>query len=102
MRIKKSGYNTKVSKLLKNKTILVSGGAGSIGSALIKKLLEYPVNQVRILDIDEHALFRLKHAVNDSRLRMLLGSILDKDRIQMAGNNADIIIHTAAIKNIEI
>ena len=102
MRIKKSGYNTKVSKLLKNKKILVSGGAGSIGSALIKKLLEYPVNQVRVLDIDEHALFRLKHAVKDSRLRMLLGSILDKDRIQMAGNNADIIIHTAAIKNIEI
>ena len=102
MRIKKSGYNTKVSKLLKNKKILVSGGAGSIGSALIKKLLEYPVNQVRVLYIDEHALFRLKHAINDSRLRMLLGSILDKDRIQMAGNNADIIIHTAAIKNIEI
>ena len=57
MRIKKSGYNTKVSKLLKNKKILVSGGAGSIGSALIKKLLEYTVNQVRVLDIDELALF---------------------------------------------
>ena len=102
MRMKKSGYNTKVSKLLENKKILVSGGAGSIGSALIKKLLEYPVNQVRVLDIDEHALFRLKHAVKDSRLRMLLGSILDKDRIQMAGNNADIVFHVAAIKNIEI
>ena len=102
MRMKKPNYDPKITKFLKNKKILVSGGAGSIGSALIKNLLEYSVNQIRVLDIDEHALFKLKHAVNDSRLRMLLGSILDKDRIQMAGNDVDIIIHTAAIKNIEI
>lgn len=87
---------------LKNKTILITGGAGSVGSALAKKLLEYPVRTVRVLDIDEHALFRLKRRVNDARLRLLLGSILDKDRIEMAGNDADIIFHTAAIKNIEI
>jgi len=87
---------------LKNKTILITGGAGSVGSSLASKLLEYPVRTVRVLDIDEHALFRLKRRVNDVRLRLLLGSILDKDRIEMAGNDADIIFHTAAIKNIEI
>ena len=87
---------------LKNKTVLITGGAGSVGSALTKKILEYPVRTVRVLDIDEHALFRLKRRINDTRLRLLLGSILDKDRIEMAGNDADIIFHTAAIKNIEI
>ncbi len=91
-----------LTKALKNKIILVTGGAGSIGSALTEKILSYPVQSVRILDINEHALFKLKHKLNDPRLRMLLGSILDKDRIEMAGNDADIIIHTAAIKNIEI
>ena len=98
----KKNISKKISNELKNKTVLVTGGAGSIGSHLVKKILDYPVKSVRVLDIDEHALFKLKHAVNDSRLRMLLGSILDKDRIQMAGNDVDIIIHTAAIKNIEI
>ena len=91
-----------LTKELKNKVILVTGGAGSIGSALVERILSYPVKSVRILDIDEHALFKLKRKLNDSRLRMLLGNILDKDRIEMAGKDADIIIHTAAIKNIEI
>ena len=90
------------SRELRNKTILVTGGAGSIGSHLTKKLLEYPIKAIRVLDIDEHALFRLGRAIKDPRLRLLLGSILDKERLEMAGKNVDIIIHMAAIKNIEI
>jgi len=89
-------------KELKNKVILVTGGAGSVGSALVIKILEYPVKQVRVLDIDEHALFILSHSIEDSRLRLLLGSISDKERIEMAGKDIDIVIHIAAIKNIEI
>src|SRR5579864_1760077 len=89
-------------KELKDKTVLITGGAGSLGSALTKKILEYPVKSVRVLDIDEHALFRLSRSIKDKRLRLLLGSVLDKERIEMAGNQADIILHLAAIKNIEI
>ncbi len=91
-----------ISKELKNKTVLVTGGAGSVGSVLVKKILEFPVKSVRVLDIDEHALFKLNRSLNDPRLRLLLGSITDKDRMEMAGNQADIILHLAAIKNIEI
>jgi len=96
----------KISKLLlnelKNKSFLITGGAGSVGSYLTKKILEYPVKQVRVIDIDEHALFKLNRAVKDPRLRLLLGSIEDKERLFMAGNNVDVVIHAAAIKNIEI
>ena len=100
--MKKQISQTQISKILKNKKILVSGGAGSVGTTLIKKLLEYPVDSIRVLDINEHALFELKHEITDPRLRLLLGSILDKERIEMAGKNVDIVFHTAAIKNIEI
>jgi FlaA1/EpsC-like NDP-sugar epimerase len=99
--MKKQISQTKISKILKNKKILVSGG-GSIGSKLVEKLLEYPISSIRVLDVNEHTLFELKHQINDPRLRLLLGSILDKERIEMAGKNVDIIFHTAAIKNIEI
>lgn len=94
--------NPLVTKELKNKTILITGGAGSIGSHLTKRILDYPVKSVRVLDIDEHALFKLGRKINDERLRPLLGSILDNERIELAGKNVDIILHTAAIKNIEI
>jgi len=93
---------TILTKELKNKTILITGGAGSIGLVLVKKILEFPVKTVRVLDIDEHALFKLNKKVNDKRVRLLLGSITDKERIEMAGYNVDIILHLAAIKNIEI
>jgi len=100
--MKNSKFETSIRKELQNKTILISGGAGSIGSALAKKILKYPVKSVRILDINEHALFKLKREINNPKLRLLLGSILDKERIEMASFGADIIIHTAAVKNIEI
>jgi len=99
---KKSASSNSITKELKGKTVLVTGGAGSIGSELVKKLLTYPVKSVRVLDIDEHSLFTLSRAIADQRLRPLLGSILDQERIEMAGNNADIVFHVAAIKNIEI
>ncbi|MEW6044608.1 MAG: SDR family NAD(P)-dependent oxidoreductase [Thermoproteota archaeon] len=89
-------------KELKNKSILVTGGAGSIGSVLVEKLLEYPVHSVRVLDIDEYALAKLSKRVKDSRLRILLGNILNQDRLDMAGDGIDIVFHAAAIKNIEI
>lgn len=91
-----------ITKELKNKTVLITGGAGSVGSVLTKQILSYPVKSVRVLDIDEHALFLLRRRIKDKRLRLLLGNILDKERIEMAFKNADVIIHTAAIKNIEI
>ena len=94
--------NAIITKELRNKTVLITGGAGSIGSHLTKRILDYPVKSLRVLDIDEHALFKLGRAIKDKRLRLLLGSILDSERIELAGQNVDIIFHTAAIKNIEI
>lgn len=98
----KSKVKSLLKKDLKNKVVLITGGAGSIGSELAERILEYPIKSLRVLDIDEHALFKLSRKVKDKRVRTLLGSILDKERVDMASSNVDIIIHTAAIKNIEI
>ena len=102
MRVTKKILNQKLVKELKNKTVLVTGGAGSLGSELSKKLLDYPIKTLRVLDINEHSLFKLNRQIKDKRLRLLLGDVLDNERIIMAGKNVDIIIHTAAVKNIEI
>jgi len=98
----KKEFSNKISKLLKNKIVLITGGSGSVGSALVEKILEFPVKQIRVMDINEHALFQVKRKLNDSRLRILFGSIVDKERLEIAGKNVDIVIHAAALKNIEI
>ncbi|MCV0410543.1 SDR family NAD(P)-dependent oxidoreductase [Nitrosopumilus sp.] len=100
--MKKTVNKTQLSKLLKNKVVLITGGAGSLGSAIAKELLNYPVKSIRVFDNNEHALFKLKRSLTDPRVRFLLGTILDKDRIELAGFGVDVVIHTAALKNIEI
>lgn len=101
-KLKKQSLKAQLEREFRNKTILITGGAGSIGSKLTKRILEYPVKAVRVFDINEHALFQLGRETSDNRIRLFFGSILDKERLEMAGINADIIIHLAALKNIEI
>lgn len=100
--MKNKTVEKKLETELKNKTVLITGGAGSVGTVLTKKVLQFPVSQVRIIDVDEHALFKLKRSISDDRIRLLLGNITDKERIEMAGKNIDIVIHAAAVKNVEI
>jgi len=102
MKKKNIAIESQLKKVLINKVILITGGAGSLGSSLVKKLLDYPVKSIRVFDNNEHSLFKLKHSLDDPRVRFLLGNILDKDRIELAGSGTHIVIHTAALKNIEI
>ncbi len=87
---------------LKDKVILITGGAGSIGTVLTKKILEYPVKSIRVFDSNEYNLFKLGRSISDPRLRLLQGSIKDKERLEIACNDVDIVIHAAAVKNTEI
>lgn len=95
-------HSKEITSELKNKTILITGGAGSIGIALAEKLLEFPIKSLRVLDINEHSLFLLGRRIKNPKLRLLLGSINDKERLEISINDADIVIHTAALKNLEI
>ena len=98
----KKNNEIQLKKTLKNQVILITGGAGSIGSSLTNFLLNYPVKSIRVFDNNEHALFKLSHSLDDSRVQPLLGDILNKDSMDLAVLDTDIIIHTAALKNIEI
>lgn len=86
-----------------NVTVLITGGAGSIASEVVSELLLKQVRAVRVFDNNEDALFKLKRRFQgDLRLRLLLGDIRDRERVKMAMKDVDIVIHTAAIKNIEV
>jgi UDP-N-acetylglucosamine 4,6-dehydratase/5-epimerase len=89
-----------MNKIFSGKTILITGGTGSLGSSLTKKILESKVKQIRIFSRDESKQEDLKYVINDDRLRFLIGDIRDKERLKRAMEDIDIVIHTAALKQV--
>lgn len=87
---------------LDGKTILVTGGTGFLGRALLKKLLEYDVHAVRVLSNDEYGHYLVQKQFNDKRIRHLLGDVRDLERMRTACEGADIVIHAAALKRIDL
>lgn len=82
--------------------VLITGGAGFIGTGLIGKLITDPlIDSIRVLDNNEHSMYRLRECYGDnSKLRYLLGDIRDKDRVKMALDGVDTVIHAAAYKHV--
>lgn len=86
-----------------DKRVLVTGGAGSIGKAFAKHLIEHrSVKSVRIFDNSEYELSKMQREVQSPKLRFLLGDIRDRTRVQIAMKGVDTIIHLAAIKDIGV
>lgn len=85
----------------KDKIILVTGGTGSIGSELVRQLLKFEPKQVRVLSRNETRQYNLIESLGyPDNLRMLIGDIRDRERLQLAFRNVDIIFHAAALKHV--
>jgi len=85
------------------KTVIILGGAGSLGSELTKLFLDKGY-KVRVFSRDEYKHWKLKQELNDKQLanvRFLIGDIRDKDRLSRACEGVDLVIHAAALKQIE-
>ena len=86
----------------KGDTVLVTGGAGSIGKEIIKKILALDVYSIRVLDNNETGLHDVALDYGDTRLRLLLGDITNEKRMMRAMQNVDIVFHAAALKHVPI
>ena len=86
----------------KGKKVLVTRGSGSIGQKIVKELLNYDVDVVRVLDNNETALFDLEQDLNSSKIRTLVGDIRDYRRLERAFKDIDIIFHAAAYKHVPL
>ena len=95
-----------VKKFFKGKNILITGGTGSFGKELINYLLKnnLGLNKICVFSRDELKQYEIKEFYKkknmDSSLRFLIGDIRDKDRLQFALNDIDIVIHAAALKQV--
>jgi len=86
----------------KGKKILVTGGIGSIGSQLVRKLTTLEPEIIRVLDNNETGLFDFEQDMNSEKVRILLGDIRDKDRLIMAMDGIDIVFHASALKHVPL
>ena len=88
--------------MLDDKKILITGGTGSLGVALTKKLLETNAKIIRIYSRNESKQVEMQEQLDDPRLRFLIGDIRDLERLTKAMEDIDIVFHAAALKHVPI
>lgn len=93
--------------MLENKSILITGGTGSLGKALTRHILEkYPgVKKIIIFSRDEQKQFQMAQEYPPAtypQMRFFIGDVRDKDRLVRAMKGVDFVIHAAAMKHVHI
>lgn len=88
--------------MFRNKTILVTGGTGTIGRSAVKLFLEKDAREIRVFSRDEEKQFVMKSQINDSRITYYLGDVRNADSIVRAMVGVDYVLHTAALKQVPI
>ena len=90
------------SDFYKNKKILVTGGVGSIGSQLVRNLLKFDPASIRVFDNNETGLFEIEQDLHSPTIRILVGDVRDKNRVDLAMDGIDIVFHASALKHVPL
>lgn len=86
------------------KTILITGGTGSLGHALVKRFLKTDVRRIIIYSRDEFKQYHMEQefAADRARLRFFIGDVRDRHRLYRAFSGVDYVIHAAALKHVHL
>ena len=87
-------------KELKNKTILITGGTGSFGNAVVKRLINYEVNKIKIFSRDEKKQEDMRILLKDKRMQFCIGDVRDINSVDQVMQGVDYIFHAAALKQV--
>jgi|SRR3989344_713553 len=86
---------------LNGKTVLITGGTGTFGRAMVRHLLSMPkVRRIIVFSRDEYKQSEMAREFTDPRLSFFIGDIRDRSRLTRAFNHVDVVIHAAALKQV--
>jgi UDP-N-acetylglucosamine 4,6-dehydratase len=86
--------------MFKNSTLLITGGTGSFGNAVLRRFLKTEINQIRIFSRDEKKQDDMRHQYHDPKIKFYIGDVRNPDSIQEAVQGVDYVFHAAALKQV--
>ena len=86
--------------MFKNKVLLISGGTGSFGNAVLRRFLTTNIKEIRIFSRDELKQDDMRKFYNDDKLKFYIGDVRDKNSIDDAMRGVDYVFHAAALKQV--
>jgi len=86
--------------MFKNKTLLITGGTGSFGNAVLKRFLDTDIKEIRIFSRDEKKQDDMRKAFNNDKLKFYIGDVRDSQSISTAMRGVDYVFHAAALKQV--
>ena len=86
--------------ILKDKILLITGGTGSFGNAVVKRFLSTDIKEIRILSRDEKKQDDMRKHYNNSKLKFYIGDVRDYNSIKDAFTGVDYVFHAAALKQV--
>ena len=89
-----------ISKIFKDKRFLITGGTGSFGNAMLIKLLELPLKEIRIFSRDEKKQNDMRKKFHDKRINFYIGDVRDSLSVGQSMKNIDFVFHAAALKQV--
>ena len=99
----KENYQKKINKEFKKKKILITGGTGSIGLGLCKKIVDLDPSEIRIYTNDENSIFESFQELGfQSCIKYMMGDVRDKEKLKLAMRDIDYVFHAAAMKHVDI
>ena len=86
--------------MFNNRILLITGGTGSFGNAVLDKFLDSEIAEIRILSRDEKKQHDMRVAYNNQKIKFFIGDVRDRDSIRSAVKGVDYIFHAAALKQV--